>query len=230
MESLGRMAANVAHDFNNVLLALQLRTDFLRKDPVQEDRGDVGGDLLSIVDQGRRLVRNLLDFANQDQPPTTIIDLANVLRAMRPALSALADDGIDLTMELPDEPVYVRLEQSGAEQIVMNLVKNARDALIGGGHLRLTLTLDVGPNGEDPARPLARLVVADTGVGMDEATREKAFEPFFTTKERGEGDGLGLSTVYSVVTAAGGTVSARAPSARAPPSPCSCLALGGASA
>jgi two-component system cell cycle sensor histidine kinase/response regulator CckA len=167
-----------------------------------------GRDLLSIVEQGRRLVRNLLDFANQDQPPTTVIDLANVLRAMRPALSALADDGIDLTMELPDEPVYVRLEQSGAEQIVMNLVKNARDALIGGGHLRLTLTLDVGPNGEDPARPLARLVVADTGVGMDEATREKAFEPFFTTKERGDGDGLGLSTVYSVVTAAGGTVSA----------------------
>ncbi|MBK6808474.1 MAG: GAF domain-containing sensor histidine kinase [Sandaracinaceae bacterium] len=208
MESLGRMAANVAHDFNNVLLALQLRTDFMRKDPPQEDRGHVGADLLSIVDQGRRLVRNLLDFANQDQPPTTVIDLANVLRAMRPALSALADDGIDLTMELPDEPVYVRLEQSGAEQIVMNLVKNARDALIGGGHLRLTLTLDVGPNGDDPARPLARLVVADTGVGMDDATREKAFEPFFTTKERGEGDGLGLSTVYSVVTAAGGTVSA----------------------
>lgn len=208
MESLGRMAANVAHDFNNVLLALQLRTDFLRKDPVPVDRGDLGADVLSIVNQGRRLVRNLLDFANQDQPPKTVIDLGDTLRSMRPSLSALADDGIELEMQLPEQPLYVRLERSGAEQLVMNLVKNARDALIGGGRLTLTLTLEPSAPGTEPPRPVARLTVRDTGVGMDEATREKAFEPFFTTKPRGEGDGLGLSTVYSVVTAAGGTVDA----------------------
>ena len=206
MESLGRMAANVAHDFNNVLLALQLRTDFLRKDPVPADRGDLGDDVLSIINQGRRLVRNLLDFANQDQPPKSIIDLGDALRAMQPALGALTGDGIALHVQIAEQPVYVRLERSGAEQIVMNLVKNARDALVGGGQVTLTLALEPAPPGADSPASSARLTVADSGVGMDAATREKAFEPFFTTKERGEGDGLGLSTVYSVVAAAGGTV------------------------
>ena len=88
----------------------------------------------------------------------------------------------------------------------MNLVKNARDALVGGGQVTLTLALEPAPPGADSPASSARLTVADSGVGMDAATREKAFEPFFTTKERGEGDGLGLSTVYSVVAAAGGTV------------------------
>lgn len=203
MASLGRMAANVAHDFNNVLLAVQLRTEFLRKTPPSADRGDAGADLLQIVEQGRRLVRHLLDFATQGRQPESVIDLRAVLDAMRPSVLAFAAPGVNLEIALPDGSVWARFERTDVEQIVMNLVKNARDAVVGGGTISVTLTHETDRL-SGPGR--ATLSVRDTGVGMDAETRERAIEPFFTTKERGEGDGLGLSTVYALVAAAGGEV------------------------
>jgi signal transduction histidine kinase len=196
MESLGRMATAIAHDFNNVLLAVQLRTDLMRSEQARgEDLHKGVEEVAGIIAQGSRLARKLLDLARQEQTPASVIDLADVLRSLRPTLTMVARGDVELAMTLPSTPVRVRLERTGAEQVVMNLAQNARDAMLGGGKLHIELSTEGS---------LARLHVTDTGVGMDEATREQIFEPFFTTKPKGEGDGL--ATVYYVITAANGSV------------------------
>ncbi len=204
MESLGRMATAVAHDFNNLLLAIGLKADLMRMEGQSAANRDKSLDELnSIVSQGGRLVRQLLDCARDESPAAEAIDLVEVMRDLEPTLRTLERDGIKLDLKLGNEPVPVRVERSRAEQVIMNLAHNARDALLGGGLLSVELTTQWSDLAQAKR---AVLRVADSGVGMDDSTREHMFEPFFTTKAKGKGDGLGLATVYNVVNASRGSI------------------------
>jgi signal transduction histidine kinase len=203
MESLGRLAASVAHDVNNLLVAISLKTDLLRHaDAASGARDKAADELLGIVDQGARLVRQLLDVGRPLTSSEEISDLAEVVRELEPALRAHARGGIHLELDVPADPARVRIERSRAEQVVMNLAINACDALLGGGNLAIRVAVEPKPGFVGASDVVLR--VSDTGVGMDEETRERMWEPFFSTKREGGARGLGLATVHGAVTASQG--------------------------
>jgi signal transduction histidine kinase len=205
MESLGRFSAAIAHDFNNVLGAIGLQAELLETVAQKNEAAlDCARQVVQLVDQGSRLVRQLSDFARHEPSSDAVTNLVDVVRGVEPLVRTFERRGITCTLELPNESVPVLIEQSRAEQVLMNLVVNARDALLGGG--RLTIALSVR---EADRRQEAVLRVSDSGVGMDAQTRERMFEPFFTTKPVGQGQGLGLATVYRIVSASGGTIEVR---------------------
>jgi signal transduction histidine kinase len=206
MESLGRMAAAVAHDFNNVLAAVSLKAELIRFARSPGDQNAHVNDLLAMVDQGSRLVRQLFDFARQEPAPGESSDLVEVLRGMEPLLRTYERKGVSVVMRLPAARVPIPLARARLEQVVLNLATNARDAMLGGGQLSIEVAVVPAAAGE-PAEALLR--VKDTGVGMDASVRERMFEPFFTTKPEGKGEGLGLATVYRIVTDSAGSIDVR---------------------
>jgi two-component system, cell cycle sensor histidine kinase and response regulator CckA len=205
MESVGRLAAGVAHDFNNVLNALGMCSELLRmRDaPSREFISATVDETQNLVEQGARLVRQLLDVARQ-KPCTEVTDVVDVVRNLTTFMHTLEPDGVRFEFRPLVASAGVRVERSRIEQVVMNLAVNARDAMLGGG----TLTVEVSrsePSDEQPARVVLRVV--DTGAGMDEHTRERIFEPYFTTKSQSHrGIGLGLATVYRIAQDAGGSI------------------------
>jgi two-component system cell cycle sensor histidine kinase/response regulator CckA len=206
MESLGRMAAAVAHDFNNLLVAISLKVELLRmhkNSAAERERGM--GEILGIVDQGSRLVRQLFDFARAEPERGEVTDLVEVARGLEPVLRTFERGGIRLLLQLPEHSAPVRIERSRAEQVLMNLATNARDALLGGGELTVAVQCTRAADGVESVE----LRVSDTGVGMDASVREHMFEPFYTTKPRGQGEGLGLGTVYRIVSASQGRIDVR---------------------
>jgi signal transduction histidine kinase len=197
MEALSRMSAGVAHDFNNVLTAMMLKVEQLRLERLSDQELERG--LLEVLEAGQRgarLVQQLLTFAKAKAPVPRPVDLARTLRDLEPMLQTLTRDQATLRVERPSAAVLVSVDPSQMEQVIMNLVLNARDAGAPRG-AEVLVRLLVEPE-------QALLLVVDRGSGMDAATRDQVFEPFFTTKEAGSG--LGLSTVYSIVQQAGGSV------------------------
>lgn len=191
MEALGRLAAGVAHDFSNVLLAISLLSQRLKLRLSEDAEGaKLAANIGSETDRGTRLVRQLLAFARQEKTTPVSVDLGEVVSGLVPLLETIVTTRHALALEAPEHPVTLRADRTQLEQIVMNLVTNARDALPDGGTIRVS----VSEGGENEAR----LIVSDDGVGMDEETQSRVFEPFFTTKG-GRGTGLGLSTVYGIV-------------------------------
>ena len=205
MESLGRFSAAIAHDFNNVLAAIALQTELAQSAAAKlgHDLQNTG-EILALVEQGTRLVRQLFELANNEPRSTELTDLGEVARGMAPLFGTFERRGIRVQLRVTPEKALIRLERSRAEQVLMNLVVNARDALIGGGNLSIEVKHERGNDGSQVV-----LGVSDTGVGMDEQTRERMFEPFFTTKPEGQGQGLGLATVYRVVHGSGGSMEIR---------------------
>jgi len=197
MEALSRMSAGVAHDFNNVLTAMLLRVESLRLERSADAELVAGlGEVLEAGERGARLVQQLLTFAKAKVPTPRPVDVSRTLREMEPMLSTLTRDKAKLRVEEPAQPALISVDPSQLEQVILNLVVNARDASAAkGAEVRVQLSLE--PD-------MVCLTVVDQGSGMDAATQEQVFEPFFTTKE--QGSGLGLSTVYSIVQQAGGTV------------------------
>lgn len=197
MEALSRMSAGVAHDFNNVLTAMLLRIEALRLERTDDVRlVQALGEVLDAGQRGARLVQQLLTFAKTKAPAPRAVDLSRTLREMEPMLATLLGDKAALRVKHPSSAVLVSIDPTQIEQVVLNLVVNARDSgARKGSEVSVELVLDA---------EFAALEVRDQGTGLDAATRERVFEPFFTTKEHGSG--LGLSTVYSIVTQAGGSV------------------------
>jgi len=213
MESIGRLAGGVAHDFNNLLTVILGHAAFIEDAlpagaPAREDAGRIR----EAGERAKALTGQLLAMANPRTSGEQTADLHQVISAMTPMLGRLIGEDIDVRMELAPGAAHVRADASQIEQMVMNLVVNARDAMPSGGQLTIStriVALDAeGARSHPPVEPGAfvRLCVSDTGVGMDSATLEHAFEPFFTTKEAGKGTGLGLATVYGLVRKAGGCV------------------------
>jgi two-component system cell cycle sensor histidine kinase/response regulator CckA len=213
MEAVGLLAGGVAHDFNNMLMVMLGRSDLLLRrlgaaDPMRRD-------LELIRSTGRRaadLTRQLLAFSRKQVLEPRVLNLNAVVGELAPMLERLIGENIELQTALATGLGEVRADRGQMEQVMMNLVVNARDAMPRGGRLTLetsNLELDAatvrGRVGMRPG-PHVLLAITDTGVGMDEATRARIFEPFFTTKRFGEGTGLGLATVHGIVNQSGGTI------------------------
>jgi hypothetical protein len=212
MEAVGRLAGGIAHDFNNVLTAIFGYTELLIDEFREDDprRADVV-EIRKSAERAAALTRQLLAFSRKQVMQPRLLNLNEVIRAVEKLLSRLAGDDVLLELQLAPDLVTVRADPGQVEQVLMNLVANARDAMPEGGGLRLsTRNEHTGP--ASAARPglapasYAVLSVADTGTGVPAAVRDQIFEPFFTTKEQGKGTGLGLATVYGIVKQSGGGI------------------------
>jgi two-component system, cell cycle sensor histidine kinase and response regulator CckA len=213
MEAVGRLAGGIAHDFNNVLSVIMSYAELLLADmtPGEPKYEDVK----AIKDAGARaanLTRQLLMFTRQQVLVSKVLDLNEVLAGIDSMLRRMVGEDVEF-VSLPTQPLgATRADPGSIEQVVMNLVVNARDAMPKGGKL----TLETGNVVLDEAYarshlgvtpgPHVMLAVTDTGTGIDEPTLARIFEPFFTTKEVGKGTGLGLSTVLGIVQQSGGSV------------------------
>ena len=209
VELLGQLAGSVAHDFNNVLTAILGFCELLLGD-VAADAPE-RADLLEIQKAGERaagLTRQLLAFSRQQVLQPRTHDLCELVSSVEPMLRRLIFENIDLTVSLDSGPSLLRIDATQLEQILVNLVVNARDAMPRGGKLTLTTGATVVDRAADgpPLPPGEYLVlsVSDTGTGMSEVTMQRIFEPFFTTKGAGKGTGLGLATVSGIVKQNGG--------------------------
>jgi two-component system, cell cycle sensor histidine kinase and response regulator CckA len=203
LSALARLTAGVAHDFGNVLAAIGGYNDLmLRSMPAASPLRRGAESIQKAVQWGQRLTEQLLarDRARSEPPAADLnAGVAGVVRTLAPLL----DEAIDVRLQLDPAVGTVGVTGAALEQVIMNLLLNARDAMPSGGRLTVTTTAALG-NGGDGG--IATVAVGDTGVGMDEATRARVFEPYFTTKTGGRGTGLGLSTVFGIVSQHGGHV------------------------
>jgi PAS domain S-box-containing protein len=213
LEAIGRLAGGVAHDFNNILMSIMGAADLLLMElgPHDPARGEATEVKQSVL-RGAALTRQLLAFSRRQASRPRLFALSEVVGGMESMLRRLIGPEIEFDIDSTGEPVAVMADPAQIEQVILNLVINARDAMPRGGRLTLRVeTLTVGETAAlahvegHPGR-YARLSVADTGTGIDDATRARLFEPFFTTKEQGKGTGLGLSIVYGIVRQSGGYI------------------------
>ena len=212
MEAIGRLAGGVAHDFNNLLTAIQGHADLLLNDLRENDA--IWPDLQEIRDAADRatsLTRQLLAFSRRQVLQPRVIEANSVVSHMERMLRRLIGENILLTTELSAEAGCVRADPTQIEQVLLNLVVNARDAMPDGGRVMITSARRTfGRSDRLPAELAAGeyvvLTVQDTGGGMPTSVAARAFEPFFTTKPAGQGTGLGLSTAYGIVKQSGGHV------------------------
>ncbi|OLC08399.1 MAG: hypothetical protein AUH41_08365 [Gemmatimonadetes bacterium 13_1_40CM_66_11] len=211
MEAIGRLAGGVAHDFNNLLTVITSYSDLVYQDlPPDDPRRDDVDQVRKAADGAAALTRQLLAFSRQQVLEPKVIDLNSVVDNLKKILQRVIGEDVELTTVLAAELAAVKADVSQIEQILMNLAVNARDAMPTGGKLTIeTTNVDYDPERQqrsDGSTEFVMLAVTDTGTGMDEATKARIFEPFFTTKQPGKGTGLGLATVYAIVTQAGGFI------------------------
>ncbi len=213
MEAVGRLAGGVAHDFNNLLTVITSYADLVLEDMAPTDPSrEALEQIRQAADGATGLTRQLLAFSRQQVIAPKRLNLDDVVRGAQQMLKRLIGEDIELITQLGGAAT-VKIDPGHLEQIIMNLAVNARDAMPSGGRLALetgTVQVDIATarqHGLERPGRFARLLVTDTGVGMDETTRARLFEPFFTTKGPGKGTGLGLSTVYGIVKQSGGFVS-----------------------
>ncbi|HVY25852.1 MAG TPA: ATP-binding protein [Polyangiaceae bacterium] len=213
MEAVGSLAGSIAHDFSNILSVVLGYTETLLADLKPDDplRADVQ-EIAAAGGRGRDLTRQLLAFSRQQVLEPKLVDLNEVFSGMTQMLARLVGEHIELAFVPGRDLGAVRVDPSQIEQVLLNLVVNARDAMPSGGKLTVAtssvvLDQDYADShfGIEPG-PYVLLSVSDSGVGMDAATRARIFEPFFTTKEKGKGTGLGLSTVFGIIRQSGGTI------------------------
>jgi len=206
MEAVGQLAGGVAHDFNNILSAVIGFGTLMEMAMKPDDPNRLHLEqILSATNRATQLIHGLLAFSRKQLIDLQPTDLNRVVRDIEKILVRLITEDIELRVLLADHDLTVLLDAGQIDQVLLNLVANARDAMPGGGELTIATGEGVLPpelHGTFGARPDARyalLTVGDSGSGMDSAIRERIFEPFFTTKEVGKGTGLGLSMVYGIV-------------------------------
>lgn len=213
MEAVGRLAGGVAHDFNNLLTIISGYSDLLLSELPEEDPSrDSLEEIKKAGERAAGLTRQLLAFSRNQVLAPDILDLNAVIGECESMLRRVLAEDIELNLELADDLGRVLADPSQLGQVLLNLVVNARDAMPQGGRL----TIETGRTIFDEAfcqrqpgvkpGPYLMLVVSDTGVGMDEATKAQIFEPFFTTKQQGKGTGLGLAMVFGFIKQSGGHV------------------------
>jgi signal transduction histidine kinase/ActR/RegA family two-component response regulator len=210
VEAVGQLAAGIAHDFNNLLAVIVGYSDLLLTGPhLEEPQRAKVGKIKQAGDSAASLTRQLLAFSRQQLVQPTILDLNNVLAHMDGILHRLIREDVELIMSLDPNIGTVRADQGQIEQVLINLVVNASDAMPDGGKLHigtLSTVIDVSTAQRFGVAPgqFVKLSVTDNGMGMSPEVKARAFEPFYTTKPAGKGTGLGLSTVYGIVRQSGG--------------------------
>jgi signal transduction histidine kinase/CheY-like chemotaxis protein len=207
-EALGRLASGVAHDFNNALCVIKCWSSYLMEVSENGEVREAMGEIKRSTENAEHLTQHLLAFSRSDATKRQVSDLCEVVEYEARTLGRLLPRNIVVRCETEGE-TQVPLGKGQLQEVILNLAINARDAMPGGGTLSLQSgfqDLDV-PTKLLPVGRYARLVVSDTGTGIDDATMARIYEPFFTTKGPGKGTGLGLAMVYGLVTKAGGTIS-----------------------
>jgi PAS domain S-box-containing protein len=213
MESVGRLAGGVAHDFNNLLTVINGMADLViagldEADPIRRDLQQIR----LAGDRAAALTGRLLAISRRQILKPEVLDLTRVIEDLETTIHRVGGEDVELVFALARDLASVKADPGQIEQALLNLVVNARDAMPDGGTLRIearNVTLDAAYAADHPGTrpgPHAMVAVSDTGVGMDEVTRQRIFEPFFTTKALGKGTGLGLSMVYGIVKQSGGSI------------------------
>jgi PAS domain S-box-containing protein len=213
MEAVGRLAGGIAHDFNNILTAIKSYSSILIDDLDSDDPRRADAQEIELAaNRAARLTRQLLVFSRQKMIQPRVMDLNESVGQLQNMIGRLIGADIELTTGLGASLGMVMADPGQMEQVLMNLVVNARDAMPRGGMVRIeTANVELGADyqrGHSAIAPgsYVMLAVSDTGHGMSRETQTRVFEPFFTTKEVGKGTGLGLSTVYGIVKQSGGHV------------------------
>jgi PAS domain S-box-containing protein len=206
MESVGLLAGGVAHDFNNVLTAIigygnLLQMKLAKTDPLRS----YAESIMTTAQRAAQLTQSLLAFSRKQVIHPAPIELNSIILRVEKLLKRLIREDIELITSLVSADTTVMADSVQVEQVLMNLVTNARDAMPRGGTLNISTSIEelnedyIAVHGYGKPGTYVKLSIADTGAGMDERTRERIFEPFFTTKEMGKGTGLGLASVYGVI-------------------------------
>ncbi len=214
MEAVGNLAAGIAHDFNNILSVIMGYGTFLKM--------KIGSDPASLVsyadqiiaasERASRLTASLLAYSQKQMMHMKPVDLKNLIKEAKKLLSHLLTEDIEFTIDLPKKEIIIMADRVQIEQVLMNLISNARDAMSNKGRVAITLydiTIDtafIRSNGFGKEGVYALIKCSDTGCGMDKTVLDRVYEPFFTTKEVGKGTGLGLSTVLGIVEQHGGYI------------------------
>jgi hypothetical protein len=198
MESLGQLAGGVAHDFNNLLAVILNYAEFVGEElGVDHTASADVAEIVRATERAADLTRQLLVFSRHDHHRLESVDVNRVALETQRLLGRTLGEDVELVVVPAVEAVHVLADRGQLEQVLMNLVLNARDAMPRGGRVTVTIV---------PASEFVRIDVADDGEGMTPETAERAFDPFFTTKPKGRGTGLGLATVYGIVTGSGGRI------------------------
>ena len=206
LEAVGQLATGIAHHFNNLLTGMLGFTELLSSQAGVS--GEMKADLGQILKAGRRateLTRQLKAFSEPRTPKVERLDLNEVLRRIHDTMARMMRDNMTLYVQFAPEPAAVQIDPSDLEQVIMQVVRNARDAMPSGGAVRIDVSRVSNPNAELHG-DFIRLRVADTGIGMNWEAQARMFEPFFTTKPQDEGTGLGLSVAYGIVRQSGGGI------------------------
>jgi PAS domain S-box-containing protein len=215
LEAIGRLAGGVAHDFNNILMSILGSADLMLME-LPADAPVVGEatEIKESVRRGAALTRQLLAFSRRQATIPRLFEVNDIIAGMDTMLRRLMGPEIEFEIVRSPEAAKVIADQAQIEQVVLNLVVNARDAMPNGGRLTVMVEDIEVAEGSELAKDVegrvgryTRLAVADTGTGIDDKTRARLFEPFFTTKEQDKGTGLGLSIVYGIVKQSGGHIS-----------------------
>jgi len=212
LEAIGRLVGGVAHDFNNLLTGMVLCSELILAGLEPHSRlRRFAEEIRKAGQQGAELIEQLMAVARQRSVEPCLLRLNDVVSDVRNLLTRLIGENIELVAELASDLGLVKMDPAQVQQIILNLVLNARDAMPDGGRITLQTKNVDGPRaGGDAHNPFCEawvaLAVTDTGSGMDAKTRSRLFEPFFTTKQPGRGNGLGLATVHRIVTHDGGTI------------------------
>ena len=206
LEAVGQLATGIAHHFNNLLTGMLGFTELLSSQAGVSE--EMKADLGQILKAGRRateLTRQLKAFSEPRTPKVERLDVNDVLRRIHDTMARMMRDNMTLDVQPAPEPAPIEIDPSDLEQVIMQVVRNARDATPSGGAVRIDVSRVSNPNHELHG-DFIRLRIADTGMGMNWETQARMFEPFFTTKPQDEGTGLGLSVAYGIVRQSGGAI------------------------
>ncbi len=207
LEALGQLAGGVAHDFNNLLAVILGYCELLQMGLTADDpRRKYAASIRGATERAAAITKQLLAFGRRQVLQPQVINVSVLVHDFETLLRRLLPESIELVIELSPTPAWIKADPSQIDQVLINLVINARDAMPNGGRITLSTVVGLQPGPDADGRMYVSLLVRDTGTGMTSEVQRRIFEPFFTTKPEGAGTGLGLATVHGIVCQTGGDI------------------------